>query len=118
MAESMKANYVQYFIIIFLAIFSWQYSIPSSAHEGHAHLLEKKEIIEKADKIITMAIEQKKLEPSWKEAKADAPEIMDEDKGGQWVIKYTNSRINNDNKELFIFFSLDGKYIAMNHTGR
>jgi hypothetical protein len=104
-------------MMIFLAVFSWQYSISASAHEGHDEPLKKSEIVEKANKVISMAIEQKKLEPSWKEAKADEPKIVDEEKGGQWVIKFTNSEINKDN-ELFIFFKLDGKYVAMNHTGK
>ncbi|MBI2791788.1 MAG: hypothetical protein HYX61_07510 [Gammaproteobacteria bacterium] len=113
----MKTNYAKYVMVILLAIFSWHYSMLSCAHEGHAEPLEKNKVVEKANKVISMAIEQNKLEPSWKEAKADEPKLIDEDKGGQWVIKYTNSKINKDN-QLFIFFTLDGKYIAMNYTGK
>lgn len=114
----MKANYSKFFMMIFLAIFSWQYSVFAIAHEGHPHPLEKNEIIEKSNNIIGKAVEQQKIEPSWKEAKVEEAKIVDEEKGGQWVIKYTNSKINDDNKELFVFLTLDGNYIAMNHTGR
>lgn len=113
----MKTNYTKHLMILILGIFSLQYSMLSIGHEGHAEPVEKTQIVENANKVINMAIAQKKLEPSWKEAKADEPKIVDEEKGGQWVIKFTNTKINKNN-ELFIFFKLDGKYVAMNHTGK
>jgi hypothetical protein len=115
----MKYGYSTLCSIIFslFTLILCQYPLSSYAHEGHAHPLEKQEIIDKASKIIDMAIEQQKLAPSWKDAKMVEAKMLEE-KGGQWLIQYNNPRASDGNKDLFIFFSLDGKYIAMNHTGK
>ncbi len=115
--ENMKTNYIKHYIMTFLAIFCLQYSIFSIAHESHAHPLDKQEIIDKANKVIEMAIEQQKLHPTWKDAKIVEAKVLEE-KGGQWLVQYNNPSEKSDNKNLFIFFSLDGKYVAMNHTGK
>lgn len=114
----MKTNYVKSHSLIFsfLALFLCHYSLCSYAHEGHSHPLEKNEIVEKANKIIAMAIDQQKLSPSWKDANMVEAKMLEE-KGGQWLVQYNNPKVTED-KDLFIFFSLDGKYIAMNHTGK
>lgn len=115
----MKHGYFTLPSIIFslFTLILCQYSLSAYAHEGHAHPLEKQEIIDKANKVIEMAIGQQKLDPSWKDAKMVEAKVLEE-KGGQWLVQYNNPSVNNDNKNLFIFFSLDGKYIAMNHTGK
>ncbi len=115
----MKYGYltIRSMIFSFLTLFLCQYSISAHAHESHAHPLEKQEIIDKANKVIGMAIDQKKLEPSWKDAKMVEAKVLEE-KGGQWLVHYNNPSVNTENKNLFIFFSLDGKYTAMNHTGK
>lgn len=65
-----------------------------------------------------MAIDQKKLDPSWKEAKMVNAKMTETKEGGQWLIQYNNPKISDEDKDLYIFFGLDGKYIAMNHTGK
>jgi hypothetical protein len=115
--KSMKTNCIKHSIMTFLTILCLQYSILSIAHEGHAHPLEKNQIIEKANKVISMAIEQKKLAPSWEDAKIVETKVLEE-KGGQWLVQFNNPSIKNGEENLYIFFSLDGKYIAMNHTGK
>ncbi|MFO1259040.1 MAG: DUF6488 family protein [Gammaproteobacteria bacterium] len=114
----MKSNFLTRFLVISLIAFLFShYSILTHAHEGHAHPLEKEEIIVKANKVIDLAIEQQKLEPSWKDAKMVEEKIL-ETKGGQWLIQYKNPKIVGKDSDLFIFLTLDGKYIAMNHTGK
>lgn len=110
------SHFVRSIVFSLFALIISQYSFSSYAHESHAHPLEKQEIINKANKIIEMAVEQKKLEPSWKKAKMVDANVLEE-KGGQWLVQYNNPEVT-ENIDLFIFFSLDGKYIAMNHTGK
>lgn len=116
----MKTNYIKMrsLIFSFLTLFLCQHSLCSYAHEGHAHPLEKNEIIDRANKVIIMAVDQKKLEPSWKEAKMIDAKMLETKESGQWLVQYNNPKITNNDKDLYIFFSLDGKYIAMNHTGK
>lgn len=116
----MKSNYhitIRSLLLSFITLFLCHYSFCTNAHEGHGHPLEKNEIVDRAGKIVDMAIEQQKLAPSWKDAKMVEVKMLEE-KGGQWLVQYNNPRVTDGNKDLFIFFSLDGKYIAMNHTGK
>lgn len=113
----MKTNYIKHSIMTFLAILCLHFSVISIAHESHAHPLDKQEIIDRANKVIGMAITQQKLDTSWKDAKMVEAKVLEE-KGGQWLVQYNNPSVNAENKNLFIFFSLDGKYAAMNHTGK
>lgn len=117
----MKSNYilaVRSLILSVIALVLCHYSFCVYAHEGHAHPLEKNEIVERANKIINMAIEQNQLEFSWKEAKIIDAKILENKEGGQWFVQYNNPKVTGNDKDLYIFFSLDGKYIAMNHTGK
>jgi hypothetical protein len=115
----MKYGYLTVRSMIFslFTLFLCQYPLSAYAHESHAHPVEKEEIIDKANKVIEMAIGQQKLDQSWKDAKVVEAKVLEE-KGGQWLVQYNNASEKNDNKNLFIFFTLDGKYIAMNHTGK
>lgn len=115
----MQTNYfkVRLFTISLLTFLLCQFPFLSYAHEGHPLPIEKNVAIEKANEVIAKAVNQQKLAPSWKEAKMEEAKTNDIDEG-QWVIKYSNPKITDNNKELFVFLTLDGKYIAMNHTGK
>lgn len=114
----MKFVKLKVFWVALLLILSWEYSVLCIAHEAHSHPMNKTEITEQANAIIRKAVSQGKLESSWEKANSDDPSVVDEETGGQWVIKYTNDKIDTENKNLYVFFTLDGKYIAMNYTGR
>ncbi len=115
----MKSNFYKssYVTIFFFTIFLSCFSFKAVSHEGHPHPVDKNEAIEKANKVIAKAIDQKSLDSSWKEAKMEEAKTTETGEG-QWVIKYSNPKITDNNKVLFVFLTLDGKYIAMNHTGK
>lgn len=116
----MKTNYLaaRALFFSFLSLLLCHYSLSAFAHESHAHPLEKSEIVDSANKIVNMAIDQQKLDPSWKEVKMVDAKVLESKEGGQWLIQYNNPNATGNDKDLYIFLSLDGKYIAMNHTGK
>jgi|TARA_R110002110_G_C13470277_1_gene720501 hypothetical protein len=76
--------------------------------------LTQQEIIEKENRVIGAAINKQALPPSWKDATMSKATLNQDDE--EWKVKFNNPKVD-DNKDLFIFFSLDGNYIVMNHTG-
>jgi|TARA_R110002110_G_C13470277_1_gene720493 hypothetical protein len=100
-------------------IFSLIFCSLSHAHEGsHEHVLDKNAVITKAQEMISTAIEKKKIDPSWGDAKLEEVKTITIKSTDEWFLKFTNPKINPPKRHLYLFFTLDGKFLAMNYTGK
>jgi hypothetical protein len=74
--------------------------------------------VNKALKKMKQMAGEGKIDASWSGIKAASVEQKTYPKGPEWVITFKNDKINDATKQiLYLFFSLDGHYIAANYTG-
>ena len=95
---------------------------PVIAGAGHSHThgpVSSDEAINRASKKVNYLAKAGKIDTSWsKVKKAASVEKKTFSKGTEWVITFKNDRLSDSSKRtLYMFFSLDGHYIAANYTG-
>lgn len=98
-------------------------SFAGSDHEhghGHSHgAVSADVVVEKALNKVKQLVDNGKIDASWKSVKSTGSEKKIFGKGLEWVVSFNNPKINDSTKKnLYIFFSLDGHYIAANYTGK
>ncbi len=83
---------------------------------GHSHgPISSEGVINKANGKVNSLIKSGKLDKSWADVKA----VGASTKGDEWVVTYKNDEVSDVAKQtLYVFFSLDGVYIAANFTGK
>ncbi len=60
-----------------------------------------------------------KIDKSWASASSVGAEKKDFGKGEEWVVTFRNDKVQDKSKQiLYVFYSLDGHYIAANFTGK
>jgi len=85
---------------------------------GHGPISDEKAAA-RATKKVNELIKKGKLDKSWKSIKPDSVEQKEFAKGREWVVVFKNDRVTDKSKaSLYIFYSLDGHYIAANFTGK
>jgi len=89
-------------------------------HDGsHSHGPISSEKAEaKATKKVKNLAESGKIDKSWVNVKAVSVEQKVYSKGPEWVVTFKNDKISDVSKQtLYLFYMLDGHYIAANYTG-
>ncbi len=92
-----------------------------SGHDhGHSHEpISSKEAISKATKKVQQLANAGKIDSSWSKIKAASAEQKEYSKVLEWVVTFKNDKVSDSSKQtLYLFFSLDGNYIAANYTGK
>lgn len=91
---------------------------PSHGH-GHSHdPITTEEAITKALGKVTQLVQKGTIDQSWSSIREASAEKKTFSKGPEWVITLKNESVTDTSKQtLYIFFSLDGHYIATNYTG-
>lgn len=86
---------------------------------GHSHgPISSDDAISKASKKVAQLAESGKIESTWAQVKATGAEQKTFSKGPEWVVSFKNDKASDTSKQmLYLFFSLDGHYIAANYTG-
>lgn len=70
-----------------------------------------------AHKVLEL-VQRGKIDKSWAEIKPSSAEQKVFSKGPEWVVTFTNAAVSDPGKQtLYIFYSLDGHYLAANYTG-
>ena len=98
------------------------HAVAGPGHEdGHSHSqgpISKNEVIKRAtEKVINLA-GKGKIDESWDKVKASSVEQKSYAKGPEWLIIFNNEKIMDPKKQtLYLFYTLDGHYIAANYTG-
>ncbi len=98
----------------------------SQGHEEHGHshghshgAISEKKAASKARHKLTHLIKKGKIDKSWKSLEPTSVEKKTFGKQEEWVVMFTNKNIKDQAKQnLYIFYSLDGHYIATNYTGK
>jgi len=101
------------------------FAIPALAggNHNHGHSHEQKAI--SSEKVSVKAIEKvkqlvktNKIDISWDGIKPSNTQKKVFNHDPEWVITFKNNKISNVKKQnLYLFYSLSGKYIAANYTG-
>ena len=101
---------------IFLTLFLFTIQMTAFAHgDKHGKVLPENEIKTRAQKVIKKAIENGVLKPSWEDATLQKIEA-EHHGNGEWKLHFTNPKALKQ-QSLFIYFSLEGQYKAMNFKG-
>lgn len=88
---------------------------PDSTH----HAATKSQIEEKARKVVSGLVEKGKLDKSWNEVDAPIVEQKKTSAGTEWVARFFNKSETDSSKQtLYVFFRLNGEYLASNFTGK
>ncbi|MDH5426304.1 MAG: DUF6488 family protein, partial [Gammaproteobacteria bacterium] len=89
---------------------------------GHSHssaLVSEEQVKTKAARTMQNLAGRGVINESWTSAKLLKAEKKSFSKGTEWVVSFNNERVEDKAKQtLYIFYSLDGHYIAANYTGK
>ena len=96
-------------------------AIAGPGHEGgHSHgPVTDTVAADKALKKVEQLVKSGKIDASWSGIKPASIEQKIYANGPEWVITFKNDKVSDVSKQaLYLFFKLDGSYIAANHTGK
>lgn len=105
-----------------LALFGTPVLAGAGHDHGHGHShgpVSSDAAAEKAVKKVEQLAQAGKIDPSWAGAKPSSVEQKNYANGPEWVVTFRNDKVADTSKHaLYLFFSLDGHYIAANYTGK
>lgn len=110
-------------ILVASTLFISSQVLAGAGHDhGHGHShgpVSVDVVVGKAVSKVKQLAEDKKIDASWKNVKSTGAEKKTFGKGLEWVVSFNNAKIDDKTKQnLYVFFSLDGHYIAANYTGK
>lgn len=89
---------------------------------GHSHShgpITAEAAQEKATQQVAELVTKGKLEASWNSIKPTKAYEKKFEKGMEWVVEFVNSAVADKAKQtLYVFYTLDGHYLAANFTGK
>jgi len=89
---------------------------------GHSHShgpISAEAAQEKATQHVADLVTKGKLEASWNNIKPTKTEQKNFEKGPEWIVAFVNSAVTDKTKQtLYVFYTLDGNYLAANFTGK
>lgn len=92
------------------------------ANGGHSHAqvpVSSKEAVNRASEKVNQLSRSGKIDSSWSDVKPSSVEQKEYKKGSEWVITFKNDQVKDPlKKTLYLFYSLDGHYIATNYSGK
>lgn len=94
-----------------------------SGHDhGHSHSnapVDHSTVQEKAIASVAVLVQEYKLESSWTSIPASSVAQKTINGNPEWVVVFINDSISDtDKKTLYVFLTMEGEYIAANHTGK
>ena len=103
------------------------FGAPTLAGGGHEHdsdgghsrgPISSDQVINSALKKMNHMSNTGKIDSTWSAIKTARAEQKTFSKGPEWVVTFKNGKVSDTEKQnLYLFFSLDGHYIAANYTG-
>jgi len=113
--------------VVCFSILSWSAFIPTtsladpggSCHFHGSKPAAEKTIIQCAGQRKDLLIKSGKLDKSWGPIQHDSISFVDGKKGKEWKVIFSNGGIPDQTKKnLFMFFTPPGNFIAANYTGQ
>jgi hypothetical protein len=107
-----------FYLLVSLA-FSATSAFAGAGHDhGPASHISEAQAIERANSIIARLIKHEQLESSWNAAPCMGAKKKEGKAGPEWVVTFNNADVKDTAKQnLYVFFSLAGKYLAANFEG-
>lgn len=120
-------------IMTLLVVSAMTFGLPAYAGSGHAHdkdgghsnhghshgSFDSNRAKTKAMRMLAGLIKKGIIEPSWEGARPAKAEKKTFAKGPEWIVSFKNDKVKDKAKQtLYIFYSLDGHYIAANYSGK
>jgi len=99
-------------------------TVPAVSGPGHDHshsheAITAQAVEQKAAKQVSELIAKGKVDKSWSAIKPTKSHQKTFEKGKEWVVEFTNSAAADKTKQtLYLFYTLDGHYVAANFTGK
>ena len=100
-------------------------ALAGSGHEhgnGHGHShgpVDAHTVANRASIVVNKLVEDEKIDASWSGTKPASVEQKTYSGQKEWVITFKNDKVKDKSKQaLYLFFSLNGNYIAANYTGQ
>lgn len=92
------------------------------AGAGHSHgpvtPASEEQVIKNASDVVAAIAQKGKIDASWKGIKPSEAKKKTNQYGQEWVVSFTNPKVvDKEKKNLYVFLSLDGQYLAANFTG-
>lgn len=118
---------------IYLLIIAFAFTVPTAhvyagtghSHDkdgGHSHSsgpISEEKAKSKATSTMQNLANRGVIDKSWASSKLVKAEKKNFSKGPEWVVSFNNESVKDKAKQtLYIFYSLDGHYIAANYTGK
>jgi hypothetical protein len=108
-----------------LAVATSSFLVPtafaSGAGVGHSHSkrpFTKEEILKSSEEVRDKLIKDGKIDPTWKTIKPSDAIEKEFKKGKEWVVTFKNPAATDKSKEsLYLFYALNGNFLASNYTG-
>lgn len=96
------------------------FSGPGAPGHSHSHGPVSAEVVqEKATQHVAEMVTKGKVDASWTSIKPTKAEQKAFEKGPEWVVEFVNSAVTDKTKQtLYLFYTLDGNYLAANFTGK
>lgn len=90
------------------------------SNHGHSHgTVDNVSVKQKASSMLTGLVKKGVIDKSWEGITPTKAEKKLFSKGEEWVVSFINDQLaDNSKRTLYIFYSLDGHYIAANYTGK
>ena len=106
-------------ICMTLALFSTPAFAGGGHDHGHSHGPVKAEVaVQKAKDKIAALVKSEKIAASWGAIEPESVVQKTYSKGPEWLVTFKNIKEKDASKQtLYMFYSLDGHYIAANYTG-
>lgn len=113
-----------------MLLITLSFSTPAMAGGNHSHNADgghsvshtpvaAEVAIKRAETKVNQLVTKGVIDSSWKNLAASNAEQKKFSQGLEWVIQFQNSKIQDVKKQnLYLFFSLDGHYIAANYSGK
>ena len=94
----------------------------SGADHEHSHAqgpISEETVKQKAAKQVTDLVSKGKIDKSWSEIKPAKAYQKTFKKDPEWVVEFANNAVPDKAKQtLYLFYTLDGHYMAANFTGK
>ena len=115
-------------IILILMFSSCFFITPAFAGTGHDHdqdhghshgPIDKQSAADKATLKVKQLVSAGKIDKSWGLSKVASTEQKTLKNGPEWLVIFNNAEISDKSKQkLYLFYSIDGQYLAANYTGK
>lgn len=107
-------EFMRILVILSLILFGGAVLAGAGQHDP----LTKAGAIKKASTKLAGLIKKGKLDQSWSEIKVKNVEKKTFSKGPEWVVSFYNGKVTDKSRQtLYMFYDMDGHYLAANFTG-